>query len=124
MGIDNSGNNVKETICDLKDAEKAFDYNITLSQINKMYEYGEDYRKYLHQERVRIESSGQTGGTRQDVHGGVRLLSVARTTRNNEDTITDVLRELLHVKVALQLQLRQSLLYDAGTMEESIFGVE
>ena len=33
------------------DAEKAFDYNITLSQINKMYEYGEDYRKHLHQER-------------------------------------------------------------------------
>lgn len=62
MGIDNSGNNVKETLCDLKDAEKAFDYNITLSQINKMYEYGEDYRKHLHQERKRIESSGQTGG--------------------------------------------------------------
>lgn len=40
IGIDNSGNNVKETLCDLKDAEKAFDYNITLSQINKMYEYG------------------------------------------------------------------------------------
>lgn len=123
MGIDNSGNNVKETLCDLKDAEKAFDYNITLSQINKMLEYGEDYRKYLHQERERIESSGQTGGTRQDVHGGDRLLSVARTTRNNEDTITDVLRGLLHVKVALQLRLRESLFYDAGTMEESISGV-
>ena len=74
--------------------------------------------------RERIESSGQTGGTRQDVHGGVRLLSVAHTTRNNEDTITDVLRGLLHVKVALQLQLRQSLFYNAGTVEESIFGVE
>lgn len=123
MGIDNSGNNVKETLCDLKDAEKAFDYNITLSQINKMLAYGEDYRKYLHQERERIESSGQTGGTRQDVHGGDRLLSVASTTRNNEDTITDVLRGLLHVKVALQLQLRESLFYDAGTMEESISGV-
>lgn len=123
MGIDNSGNNVKETLCDLKDAEKAFDYNITLSQINKMLAYGEDYRKYLHQERERIESSGQTGGTRQDVHGGDRLLSVARTTRNNEDTIADVLRGLLHVKVALQLQLRESLLYNAGTMEESISGV-
>ncbi len=73
---------------------------------------------------MRIESSGQTGGTRQDVHGGDRLLSVARTTRNNEDTITDVLRGLLHVKVALQLRLRESLFYDAGTMEESIFGVE
>jgi hypothetical protein len=123
IGIDNSGNNVKETLCDLKDAENTFDYNITLSQINKMLEYGEYYRKHLRQERERTESSRQTGGTRQDVHGGDWLLSVARTTRDNENTITAILRGLLHVKVALQLQLRQSLLYDAGTMEESISGV-
>ena len=123
IGIDNSGNNVKETLCDLKDAEKTFDYNITLSQINKMLEYGEYYRKHLRQERERTESSRQTGGTRQDVHGGDWLLSVARTTRDNENTITAILRGLLHVKVALQLQLRQSLLYDARTMEESISGV-
>lgn len=123
FGIDNSGNIAKEKLCDLKEAEKIFDYNITLSQINKMLAYGEDYRKYLQKERERIESTGQTGGTRQDVHGGDRLLSVARTTRNNEDTITDVLRRLLHVKVALQLQLRESLLYNAGTMENPMVGV-
>ena len=79
---------------------------------------------YDKRERERTESSRQTGGTRQDVHGGDWLLSVARTTRDNENTITAILRGLLHVKVALQLQLRQSLFYNAGTVEESIFGVE
>lgn len=123
FGIDNSGNIAKEKLCDLKEAEKIFDYNITLSQINKMLAYGEDYRKHLQKERERIESTGQTGGTRQDVHGGDRLLSVARTTRDNENTIADVIRGLLHVEVALQLQLRESLLYNAGTMENPMVGV-
>jgi hypothetical protein len=53
IGINNSENIAKEELCDFKEAEKTFDYNITLSQINKMYEYGEDYRKHLHQERER-----------------------------------------------------------------------
>lgn len=123
IGINNSENIAKEELCDLKEAEKTFDYNITLSQINKMLAYGEDYRKHLQEERKRIESSGQIGGARQDVHGGGGMEEFIATKRNNEDTITAILRGLLHVKVALQLQLRQSLLYDAGTMEESISGV-
>ena len=123
IGINNSENIAKEELCDLKEAEKTFDYNITLSQINKMLAYGEGYRKYLQEERKRIESSGQIGGARQDVHGGGGMEGFIATTRNNEDTITAILRGLLHVKVALQLQLRQSLLYDAGTMEESMVGV-
>ena len=123
IGINNSENIAKEELCDFKEAEKTFDYNITLSQINKMLAYGEGYRKYLQEERKRIESSGQIGGARQDVHGGGGMEGFIATKRNNEDTITAILRGLLHVKVALQLQLRQSLLYDAGTMEESISGV-
>ena len=123
FGIDNSGNIAKEKLCDLKEAEKIFDYNITLSQINKMLAYGEDFRKHLQKERERIESTGQTGGTRQDVHGGDRILSVASTTRDNENTIADVIRGLLHVKMAILVQLRQSLLYDAGTMENPMVGV-
>lgn len=123
FGIDNSGNIAKEKLCDLKEAEKIFDYNITLSQINKMLAYGEDYRKHLQKERERIESTGQTRGTRQDVHGGDRILSVASTTRDNENTIADVIRGLLHVKMAILVQLRQSLLYDAGTMENPMVGV-
>lgn len=123
FGIDNSGNIAKEKLCDLKEAEKIFDYNITLSQINKMLAYGEDFRKHLQKERERIESRGQTGGTRQDVHGGDRILSVASTTRDNENTIADVIRGLLHIKMAILVQLRQSLLYDAGTMENPMVGV-
>lgn len=119
LGINNSGNIVKEELYNLKEAEKTFDYNITLSQINKMLDYG---REYLRQERERIESTGQTGGTRQDVRGN-RMEDITSTTRNNEDTITDVLRGLFHVKVALRLQLRNSLLYNAGTMEESMVGM-
>lgn len=123
IGINNSENNAKEELCDLKEAEKAFDYNITLSQINKMLAYGENYRKRLQEERERIESTGQTRGTRQDVRGN-RVEDVTSTTRNNEDTITSILRGLFHVKVALRLQLRNSLLYNAGTMENPMVGLE
>ena len=66
-GIDNTGNVTKERLLDAKEAERAFDYDITLSQITKMHEYG---REYLEKESERIKSAGQTGGARQDVQGG------------------------------------------------------
>jgi hypothetical protein len=115
IGIDNSGNVTRRGYWTLKEAERAFDYDITLSQIIKMHEYA--YREYLEKERERIKRTGQTGGARQDVHGGAGFRRCS-STRNNEDTITDVLRGLLHVEVALRVQLRESLLYNAGTMEE------
>ena len=120
MGIDNSGNVTKERLLDEKEAEKAFDYDITLSQITKMYEYG---RKYLEQERERVERTREIRRNRQNVLGGVGMGGVITTTRNNENTITSILRGLLHIKMAIRLQLRNSLLYDARAMEESMAGV-
>lgn len=120
MGIDNSGNVTKERLLDEKEAEKAFDYDITLSQITKMYEYG---RKYLEQERERVERTREIRRNRQNVLGRVGMGGVITTTRNNENTITSILRGLLHIKMAIRLQLRNSLLYDARAMEESMAGV-
>ena len=119
IGIDNSRNITKKELFSLKKAEESFDYNITLSQINQMLEYG---RELLRQERERVERTGEIRRNRQDVLG-FGVSNIITTTRNNEDTITDVLRGLLHVKMAIHVQLRNSLLHDAGAMEESMAGV-
>lgn len=119
MGIDNTGNVTRERLLDAKEAERAFDYDITLSQITKMHEYG---RKYLDKERERVKSAGQTGGARQDVRGGAGFSDAAPATRDNEDTIADVVRGLLHVEVALRVQLGNSLLHNAGALENPMAG--
>ena len=119
MGIDNTGNVTKERLLDAREAERAFDYDITLSQITKMHEYG---RKYLDKERESVKRTGQTGGTRQDVRGGAGLFNSAPTTRDNEDTIADVVRGLLHVEMALRVQLGESLLHNAGALENPMAG--
>lgn len=119
MGIDNAGNVTKERLLDAREAERAFDYDITLSQITKMYEYG---REYLDKERERIKSAGQTGGARQDVQGGAGFPDAAPPTRDNEDTIADVVRGLLHVEMALRVQLGNSLLHNAGALENPMAG--
>ena len=120
MGIDNTGNVTKERLLDAREAERAFDYDITLSQITKMHEYG---REYLEKESERIKSAGQTGGARQDVRGGAGLFNSAPTTRDNEDTIADVVRGLLHVEMALRVQLGESLLHNAGALENPMAGL-
>ncbi len=119
MGIDNTGNVTRESLLDAKEAERAFDYDITLSQIIKMHEYG---REYLDKERERTESSRQTGGARQDVQGGAGFPDAAPPTRDNEDTIADVVRGLLHVEMALRVQLGNSLLHNAGALENPMAG--
>lgn len=120
MGIDNTGNVTKERLLDAREAERAFDYDITLSQITKMHEYG---REYLEKESERIKSAGQTGGARQDVRGGAGLFNSAPATRDNEDTIADVVRGLLHVEMALRVQLGESLLHNAGALENPMAGL-
>lgn len=119
MGIDNAGNVTRERLLDAKEAEMAFDYDITLSQITKMHKYG---REYLEKESERIKRTGQTGGARQDVRGGAGFADAAPATRDNEDTIADVVRGLLHVEVALRVQLGNSLLHNAGALENPMAG--
>jgi hypothetical protein len=119
MGIDNAGNVTKEKLLDAKEAERAFDYDITLSQITKMLEYA---REYLEKKSERIKRTGQTGGARQDVRGGTGFSDAAPATRDNEDTIADVVRGLLHVEMALRVQLGNSLLHNAGALENPMAG--
>jgi hypothetical protein len=119
MGIDNTGNVTRERLLDAEEAERVFDYDITLSQITKMHEYG---REYLEKESERIKRTGQTGGARQDVRGGAGFADAAPATRDNEDTIADVVRGLLHVEVALRVQLGNSLLHNAGALENPMAG--
>lgn len=113
-GVDNSNNETKKEIVSLKEAITLFDYNITINLIDKFLTYG---RELLRQERERAERTRSIRGTRQNVSRGNRVSGDNADGRNNEDTIANVLRGLLYVKVALHVQYRKGFLHDAGTLE-------